>query len=67
MVQVRHKVGLLLLIMHPKNIIKPNHQTATRPATNLLTNNLYLNEEVFQTKLQQTLAKGSCVSYHNIW
>jgi hypothetical protein len=38
--------------MHPKNIIKPNHQTATGPAISLLINKFYLNKKTLQTKLQ---------------
>jgi hypothetical protein len=34
--------------MHPKNIIKPNHQTATGPPTSLLVGSFYLDEEILQ-------------------
>jgi hypothetical protein len=50
------KKKLTVVVIHPKNIIKPNNQMAT---TSLLVCRFYLGEEVFQAELWQALAKGN--------
>jgi hypothetical protein len=46
-------------VIHPKNIIMPNHQTVARLATSLFVGNFYLDEEIPHAKLRRTPDKGS--------
>jgi hypothetical protein len=44
--------------MHPKKIINKIHQMAAGPATSLLVDRFYLDEEVAQAELRRALVKG---------
>jgi hypothetical protein len=53
--------GSLNPVIDIKNRIEPNHQIATKPATNFKVGSLDLVEELLQTELRRALAKVATI------